>query len=135
MSREIFTQKVRIAPDDIDMLGHVNNIVYLRWAQDIAVAHWMARAAPEMVAAYVWVVARHEVDYRAPLQLGDEIEARTWVADAAEGAKWARFVEIGKIGASRPAASIKTQWCLLNANTRRVMRVPDAIIERFAPQN
>jgi acyl-CoA thioester hydrolase len=49
---------------------HVNNIVYLRWAQEMAIAHWRARASAEMLTSYVWVVVRHEVDYRAPLVLG-----------------------------------------------------------------
>ena len=114
------------------MLGHVNNIVYLRWAQDIAVAHWRAMALEEWRTRYIWVVARHEVDYRAPLTLGTEVEARTWVDDApARGALWARFVEIGAPNA-KPAAEIKSTWCLLDAATRRPVRVPKDIIARFA---
>jgi acyl-CoA thioester hydrolase len=127
---EIFTQSIAIGPGDIDELGHVNNVVYLRWAQDIAIAHWQARASAEMLAGYVWVVARHEVDYRAPLMLGDEAEARTWVDVAPQGAAWARFVEIGKPGA-KPSASLKSNWVMLDAQTRRVKRVPPEIVARF----
>lgn len=128
---ERFTQTLVIAPDDIDVLGHVNNIIYLRWAQDIAIAHWRSKASAEMLADYVWVVRRHEVDYRAPLVLGDEAVVRTWVAPAAQGAAWRRFVEIGKPGAPA-AASIASDWVLLDAQTRRVKRVPPEIIARFA---
>ena len=42
-----FEQTVRVDPADIDTLGHVNNIVYLRWVQDVAAAHWFAAAPPE----------------------------------------------------------------------------------------
>lgn len=119
-----FTLPIMIAPADIDELGHVNNIVYLRWAQDIATAHWSSRASPEMLAAYVWVVRRHEVDYRAPLELGDAAEAN--------GAQWRRVVEIGKPGAAA-SATIASYWVLLDAVTRRVKRVPPEIVQRFAP--
>jgi acyl-CoA thioester hydrolase len=131
MAAEIFTQRFPVAQADIDELGHVNNIVYLRYAQDIAIAHWRARAAAEMIANYVWVVMRHEVDYRAPLTLGDEAEVRTWVDAAPQGAAWARFVEIRNAGADKLAAQIKSNWALLDAQTRRVRRVPQDIVARF----
>ena len=131
MAAEIFTQRFPVDAADIDELGHVNNIVYLRYAQDVAIAHWRVRASAEMLANYVWVVMRHEVDYRAPLTLGDEVDVRTWVDDAARGPAWARFVAIHKAGAARPAAEIKSNWCLLDANTRRIKRVPPELVARF----
>ncbi|HVZ99257.1 MAG TPA: thioesterase family protein [Caulobacterales bacterium] len=127
---EIFTRPLTIVAGDIDELGHVNNIVYLRWAQDVAIAHWRARASREMTEAYVWVVTRHEVDYRAALELGDAAEARTWVDDEPRGPFWGRSVEIGKPGA-KAAAHIKSTWCLLDAQTRRVKRVPAEISSLF----
>lgn len=131
MAAEVFTQTFPVDAADIDELGHVNNIVYLRYAQEIAIAHWRSRATPEMIAAFVWVVMRHEVDYRAPLTLGDDVDVRTWVADAPQGAAWARFVEIRKLGAAKPAAQIQSNWALLDAQTRRVRRVPTEIVARF----
>jgi acyl-CoA thioester hydrolase len=131
MAAEIFTLPLTIAAADIDELGHVNNIVYLRWAQELAIAHWRARASAEMIAANVWVVLRHEVDYRSALLPGDQVEARTWVDDAPRGASWPRFVQIAKLGAPRPAAEIKSNWCLLDAGTRRVKRVPAEMTRLF----
>ncbi|HYD88244.1 MAG TPA: thioesterase family protein [Vitreimonas sp.] len=131
MAAEVFIQRFPVDAADIDELGHVNNIVYLRYAQEIAIAHWRARASPEMIATYVWVVMRHEVDYRAALKLGDEVEVRTWVDDQARGPAWARFVEIYKAGAEKPSAQIKSNWCLLDAQTRRIRRVPPDLVERF----
>ncbi len=131
MAAETFIQRFPVDPADIDELGHVNNIVYLRYAQEIAIAHWRSRASDEMIADYVWVVARHEVDYRAPLELGDEVEVRTRVDEAAHGATWKRFVDIYKAGAEKPSAQIVSNWCLLDAQTRRVKRVPGEIVMRF----
>ncbi len=131
MAAEIFTQRFPVDAADIDELGHVNNIVYLRCAQEIAIAHWRSRATPEMVANYVWVVMRHEIDYRAALMLGDEVEVRTRVDDTARGPAWARFVDIYKVGADKPSAQIKSNWCLLDAHTRRIKRVPPELVVRF----
>ncbi len=131
MAAEIFIQRFAVEAGDIDELGHVNNTVYLRWAQDIATAHWHARAGENAVAAYVWVVLRHEVDYRNALTLGDEAEVRTWVDEAPRGPAWARFVAVYKTGADKPAVEIKSNWCLLDATTRRVKRVPLDLAARF----
>ncbi|MBC7767185.1 MAG: acyl-CoA thioesterase [Phycisphaerales bacterium] len=131
MAAEVFSQRFPIDAADIDELGHVNNIVYLRYAQEIAIAHWRSRATAEMLANFVWVVMRHEIDYRAALMLGDDVEVRTWVDDAARGPAWARFVEIYKAGAEKPSAQIKSNWCLLDAKTRRIRRVPPELVARF----
>jgi len=131
MAASVFTQRFPVVPADIDELGHVNNIVYLRWAQEIAIAHWRSRASEEMLANLVWVVLRHEADHRAALTLGDEVEVRTRVDDAPQGAAWARFVDIYKVGSEKPVVQIKSNWCLLDATTRRVKRVPQELVQRF----
>ena len=131
MAAEVFIQRFAVAASDIDELGHVNNIVYLRYAQEMAIAHWRSRALPEMVDAFVWVVTRHEVDYRAQLELGDDVEVRTWVDEAPRGPSWIRFVEVYKAGAEKPSAQIKSNWVMLDAQTRRMKRVPAELAVRF----
>lgn len=135
MPARSFTQDFAVDAADIDELGHVNNVVYLRYAQDIATAHWRAQASAEMIASYVWVVRRHEVDYFYPLQLGDAVHVRTHVADAAQGAVWVRYVDVFRTGMEKPAVSITSAWCLMDAATRRIKRVPPDIITRFSDQN
>lgn len=131
MAAEVFIQRFPVAAGDIDELGHVNNIVYLRYAQEMAIAHWRSRALPEMVDAFVWMVTRHEVDYRAQLELGDDVEVRTWVDEAPRGPSWIRFVEVYKAGAEKPSAQIKSNWVMLDAQTRRMKRVPPELAARF----
>ncbi len=128
---EPFIQRINIQPADIDELGHVNNVVYLRWAQEIAIAHWQSLASAEMLAKYVWVVARHEIDYRAPLMLGDVAEARTWVEPASKGALWLAMSPSPRLAPTQPCAEVVSSWCLLDAATRRVKRVPAEIVARF----
>lgn len=131
MAAEVFTLRFPVAPGDIDELGHVNNTIYLRWAQDVAISHWRSRASAEMVTGLVWVVTRHEIDYRSALELGDDVEVRTWVDASPRGPLWIRFVDIYKGGAAKPSAQIKSDWCLLDAQTRRIKRVPADLAARF----
>src|SRR6187397_2118973 len=88
-----FSHVFRVAPDDIDEQGHVNNVAYLRWIQDVAVAHWVNVATDEMQAKYSWVVLRHEIDYKKQSFEGDEITATTWVGEWT-GVTCERFTEI-----------------------------------------
>ncbi len=120
----------RAGADDIDELGHVNNAVYLVWAQDIAVAHWRAVAGAALINDYVWVALRHEIDYRDQILEGETVEIRTWLG-AASGPRFARHIDIRKPGASRPAAAVLTTWCLVDAKTRKPRRVGPEILDPF----
>ncbi len=118
------------AAGDIDVLGHVNNAVYLVWAQDVATAHWRRIAGPELLQKYLWVVLRHEIDYRDEVREGETVEIRTWLGEA-DGARYERHVDIRKPGAARPAAKVLTVWCLIDAETRKPRRVGDDIFKPF----
>jgi acyl-CoA thioester hydrolase len=129
--RQVFTRTFQPQPSDIDENGHVNNVVYLGWAQDIAIAHWKSRAAPEDEAAFAWVALRHEVDYRRALVLGETATARTWVAQQAEGPRFDRYVRIdGPDGAM--SAQVRTVWVLVEKATGRPKRVPAQMVAMFS---
>lgn len=114
--------------DDIDELGHVNNAVYLIWAQDIAVAHWRTVGPGDLLEKYVWVALRHEIDYRDQVLAGEDVEVRTWLGRAA-GPRFERHVDVRKPGAARFSAKVLTDWCLIDAKTRKPKRVgPDILV-------
>ncbi len=130
VNRPVFEQARAPEPEDIDALGHVNNAVYVRWIQDIAVAHWYAVAAPAVADHVVWVVVRHEIDYRAPSHLGETLTLRTWVGEAPKGARFDRHAEIlGPDGKVRVRAL--TTWALLDRDSRRPLRVTPEIAAPF----
>jgi acyl-CoA thioester hydrolase len=128
--RQVFRLTFEPAPADIDANGHVNNVVYLRWAQDLGVAHWESRASAEAQATWAWIALRHEIDYRRELKLGEIASGRTWVAEAAEGPRFDRYIRIdGPDGAM--CAQVKTTWVLIEQATGRPRRVPAWISEIF----
>ena len=129
--RQVFRLAFEPTPADIDENGHVNNVVYLRWAQDMGVAHWRSLAPPEALATWVWVALRHEIDYRRELKLGEIARGRTWVAEAPQGPRFDRFIRIdGPDGAM--CAQVVTTWVLVEQATGRPRRVPDWITGMFA---
>ena len=99
-----FTQDFTALAEHIDELGHVNNAVWVRWIQEIAVAHWEAVAPPEHLAAHVWVVTRHEIDYRGNVRAGETVTGETWVPAPPKGARFDRHVRFtgddGKVSES-----------------------------------
>ncbi|HBM06121.1 MAG TPA: thioesterase, partial [Erythrobacter sp.] len=66
MSAKPFTFPIKVLPDDIDFMGHVNNARYLNWVQDTVLAHWQKLAPAEEVASKAWVALKHEITYRRP---------------------------------------------------------------------
>jgi acyl-CoA thioester hydrolase len=116
---------------DIDGQNHVSNIVYLRWVQDIAIAHWEAIASTKAQEAIGWVVLRHEIDYKSPATMGDEILLRTWVGKATR-LTFERFTEIRRKSESELLSSARTLWCPINPATGRPTRVSDEVRAQFS---
>jgi len=121
-----FERSVPVIPEDFDELGHVNNVVYLRWVQEVAVAHWQAAATPAQREQLAWVAHRHEIDYKAPALPGDAIIASTWVGSA-EAVRFERFVEILRASDRKVLAAARTLWVPISRATGRVTRVDDAV--------
>jgi acyl-CoA thioester hydrolase len=119
-------------PEHIDELGHVNNAVWVQWVQDIATAHWSAVASPAHKAAYVWVVTRHEIDYRGNIGPGESVTAETFIPQPPTGARFERRVDFrdhnGKL-----IVSAQTTWAIIDRASGRIIRVPKAVAEPFLP--
>ena len=125
-----FEMRITAQDADIDELGHVNNAAWVRWIQDVAVAHWRAVAPASHVDAYVWVVIRHEIDYLRAVGPDETVTGRTWVPDPPRGARYDRHVAFtGEDGKVRVRA--KTTWAILDKVTGRPLRVPPEVAAPF----
>jgi acyl-CoA thioester hydrolase len=131
MSSTPFEMIVSVSPGDIDEQNHVNNTVYLRWVQEVATRHWRAVASREARESIGWVVLRHEIDYKAPASLNDEIVLRTWVGKATR-LTFERFTEILRRSDGQLLSKARTLWCPINARTGRPVRVSAEVHERFS---
>ena len=125
-----FVTSITATAADVDELGHVNNAVWVKWIQDVATRHWLAVAAPDHVEAYLWVVTRHEIDYRGNVAPGETVTARTWVDGAPRGARFDRLMEFtGADGRLKVAA--RTTWAMLDRASLRILRVPPEVAAPF----
>lgn len=131
MTPEVFELPIPIEPADIDELGHVNNVTYVRWVQDAAVAHWRARAPAADQARLFWVVLRHEIDYKQAAHLGDAIIARTWVGTGTR-VRFERHTELLRASDRALLAKAVTIWCPIDAQTGRPVAVSAEVRERFS---
>jgi len=125
-----FTRTITAGPDDIDELGHVNNAVWVRWIQDVAVAHWAAVAPPEHRDAYIWVVTRHEIDYRGNVSEGETVTGETWVPQPPRGARFDRHMRFTGADGKVKVEAVST-WAMLDRATGRLVRVRDEVAEPF----
>ena len=125
-----FTLTKTATEADIDELGHVNNAVWVKWIQDIAVAHWEAVATAEQRAAYVWVVTRHEIDYRGNVSAGETVTGETWIAAPPKGARFDRHVRFTG-GDGKVKVEAVTTWAMLDRATGRLARVREEISAPF----
>lgn len=116
---------------DIDELGHVNNVVYLRWVQEAAVAHWQMHATPAEQMGLVWVALRHEIDYLAPALPNDRLLVRTWVGKST-GLRFDRHTEFRRVGEDKLLAQAVTVWCPVDPKTGRPARVAKDTRDRFS---
>lgn len=130
---EVFRRIRSIEAPDLDDLAHVNNVVWIRFMVEVAVAHSCAvgldKSAYEKVGG-VWVVSRHEVDYLRPASLGERILEETWVS-ALRGPLCTRRYRFRRDGDGELLVQASTQWAFVDTRTHRPRRVPPAVAERF----
>ncbi len=121
---------INIDPADIDFMGHVNNASYLKWVQAAVVSHWQRLAPTEAIGTHLWVALKHEITYRKPAFLEDDVVA-TVLLEKVSGAR-AFYETIIKRG-EEVLAEVKSSWCCLDARTMRPARLARSVIERFLP--
>ena len=132
MSSEFYEHPIQVKPGHIDEMNHVNNVIYLQWVQDAAYAHWMAKAPQTIRDQYKWVVLKHEIEYKSPAFVHEELIAKTWVYDYS-GVKSTRVVQIFRKTDNKLLVEARTLWCLLGMNNRPT-RITDDIVRVFKPE-
>jgi acyl-CoA thioester hydrolase len=129
----IFDYHCTVAPEDIDGLGHVNNLVYLRWTQEAALAHSAAQGWPPeryLESGCGFVVRSHQIEFLRPALVGDEIVVRTWVADFRKAASLRRY-RILRGGDETLLATAQTDWVFIKISRGLPVRIPPDVRESF----
>ena len=123
-----YTYEFTVPASAIDANGHVNNVEFVRWMQDAAVAHADAVGGSAATAAHgaMWVVRSHKIEYRRQAFLGDRIAVRTWIADCRSVSSRRKY-EFVRQSDGLVLARGETDWVLLDATTFHPVPIPEDI--------
>jgi acyl-CoA thioester hydrolase len=129
----IYLHHLTVRPEEIDGLGHVNNVCYVNWMQDAAVAHSSAQGwTPERyhTAGLGWVARSHFIEYRAPAFEGEQIVVRTWVSEFQRVSSVRQF-EILRAADEGLLARAETNWAFVRFADHRITRIPPEVADAF----
>jgi acyl-CoA thioester hydrolase len=127
----IYTKTITISKNSIDENGHVNNVAYVQWMQDIAVEHYSSIGGVEAQGPdSTWVVREHRVEYLLPAFEGEEITITTWV----ENIRRVRSLRKYKFTRKRDAKTLvkgETDWVFVDVKTGSPRAIPDEVANVF----
>lgn len=123
-----FSHSFGVDKSDIDAQGHVNNVAYVRWIQDVAIAHWLAVSTEEIRAKFTWMLTRHEIDYKKQTFENEKVTVTTWVGEPTR-VQWERFTEVRRGNDLLVAA--RSVWCLIDRRRQRPARIAEEFKKWF----
>ncbi len=128
---DIYLHEHTVDADEIDPLGHANNVSFVQWMQDAAIAHSTAQGWPMSryrELGFAWVVRRHTIEYLLPAVERDRIIVRTWVADMQRVTSRRRYeIHAG----DRLLARAETNWAFIRTSDGRLTRIPETVAGSF----
>ncbi len=118
----------------IDDNGHVNNVVYIQWMQDVATAHAdQAGYGVSQCLAYggTWVVRSHHIDYLGSARLGDHLRLETWVAELGRtGCQ--RHYRFLRASDGKTLAKARSHYVHVRADNQRPQALPASLVEKIS---
>jgi len=130
---EIYEFHHTVEEDEIDSLGHANNVAYVEWMQQAALAHSAALGWPGQTYAQLgagWVVRSHTIEYHQPALAGQRIVVRTWVATMKKVTSIRRY-RIHRRGDDELLATAETKWAFVDYASGQPTRIPPEITRSF----
>ncbi len=125
-----FNITIKVLPEHLDEVNHVNNVIYVQWMQDIAQQHWNTFASKQLKEEVLWMIKRHEIDYYNQAFLDDELLMHTWTGEYTN-VTWKRHYEIIRIADNKKIISAASIWIPLDRKTQRPRRIDDTLIMMF----
>ncbi len=128
----IYTKAIAIPQTAIDENGHVNNVTYVQWMQDIAVEHYASLGGMEAQgSAATWVVREHKIEYLLPAFVGEEIEIRTWVENIRRVRSLRKYEFVRKAD-GKTLVRGETDWVFMDVKTGNPRAVPEDVVKVFS---
>jgi acyl-CoA thioester hydrolase len=115
----------------------MNNAVYLRYMQEAGIEAAAAVGFDHQwheSEGRIWLPRRTEIEYLRPLQVGDQVEVRTWVKGFRR-VFCRREYEFRKIGEKDIVAQAQTDWVFLERTRMKPVTIPSEIKSTFVPES
>ena len=129
----VYSKTIHIPESAIDENGHVNNVTYVQWMQDIAVEHYASIGGIEAQGAdSTWVVREHKIEYFLPAFLNEEIEIKTWVENIRR-VRSLRKYEFTRTSDGKTLVKGETDWVFVDVKTGSPRAVSEAVTKVFNP--
>lgn len=130
----VYEWKYTVPEDDIDGMGHVNNMAYVKWLVTVAVDHssvqgWPPERYHEL--GYGWVVRRHIIEYLLPAFQGEDLVIQTWISEL-KRVKCQRKYRIVRPSDGKKLVTAVTDWAFVSRETQSICRVPEELTTAFA---
>lgn len=122
---------IRVKTYDIDFVGHVNNIVYVRWLEDLRL-HLLDTHLPLgrlQAEGVVPIIVNTDIHYRQGIILAEErVLGRMWISELGKAAFYlaAEF----RVG-DEVRCSARQRGAFVHTESHRPLRVPAALRERY----
>ena len=128
----IHSEEFTVPESAIDGNGHVNNVVFVQWMQDVATRHFASGGCMEAMRAAggTWVARSHRIEYLRPAFPGERIQILTWVADFSRVRSLRRYKFLR---AADKALLVRgeTDWVFVNAKSGKPCSIPEMIKQAF----
>lgn len=123
-----YTYRLQVQEADLDELLHVNNIIYLRYLQEAAIAHWYAIAPKAIQENTRWVVKSHQINYHKSAHMDDQLTISTWIEHFTAVTSLRKY-EIKR--GEETLVTAETLWIALDTKTLKPKRLEQATIDLF----
>ncbi len=128
----VYRHEFTVSQDAMDQNGHVNNVIYVQWMQDVAIAHCEATGGAEAThaAGATWVARSHRIEYLRPAFSNETVVALSWVVDFRRVRSLRRYRFVRESDNTLLARG-ETDWVFVDAETGRPRTIPDEVAGCF----
>lgn len=127
----VYSKTIAIPKSAIDENGHVNNVIYVQWMQDIAVEHYASIGGIEAQGPdATWVVREHKVEYLLPAFENEEIEIKTWVENLRRVRSLRKYEFVRKRD-GKVLVRGETDWVFVDGKTGKPLAIPREVESIF----
>lgn len=130
-----YTKEFDVPADAIDQQGHVSNLAYVAWMQDVAIEHSAAAGWPMeryLALGAGWVVRSHFIEYLRPVYAGERLAVHTWVPRFDQRSTPRRYLFV-RPADSRLVAEAETKWVFVDLGSGRRRALPPELLDAFEP--